>query len=230
MTLLSVRHHLALHTRQCEMIECNVHHMVRNASPTPKRRGRPPGFERDAVVSAAMDAFWSKGFRATTLSDLEEATGVDRSTLYNFFDGKDGLYRSATAAYVNLAEQWLFEPLLVGSDGIADIIEFMDRLDETYRSSANTRGCLIVNGIASGADHEATDRYLRSLQDGLQAALQRAAAAGETDPNKIAQRCQLLSAAIIGINLLDCRTPDNAATLALINSARSEVATWDRPD
>ncbi len=204
--------------------------MVQNTSPTPKQRGRRPGFERDAVVSAAMNAFWSKGFTATTLSDLEAATGVDRSTLYNSFDGKDGLYRSATAAYVNRAEEWLFEPLLTGSNGIADIIEFIDRLDETYRSGTNTRGCLIVNGIASGADPEATDRYLRSLQDGLRAALERAAAAGDTDPNKTAQRCQLLSAAIIGINLLDCRTPDNAATLALINSVRSEVTTWAIPN
>ena len=173
-----------------------------------------------------MNAFWSKGFKATTLSDLEEATGVDRSTLYNFFDGKDGLYRSAAAAYVNDAEQWLFEPLLAGSSGIANITEFLDRLDEMYAASANTRGCLIVNGIASEGDPEATDRYLRYLEDGLQAALERAAAAGDTNPTKTAQRCQLLSAAIIGINLLDCRTTDNAATRTLINGVRSEVTSW----
>ena len=177
-----------------------------------------------------MNAFWSKGFTATTLSDLEQATGVDRSTLYNNFDGKDGLYRSATATYVNHAEHGLFEPLLTGSGGIADIIEFIDRLHKTYRSGTNTRGCLIVNGIASDPDPEATDRYLHSLQDGLRTALERAAVAGQTDPNKTAQRCQLLSAAIIGINLLDCRTPDNTATLALINSIRSEVTTWATPD
>ena len=204
--------------------------MVQNTSPIPKQRGRRPGFERDAVVSAAVDAFWSKGFTATTLSDLEQATGVDRSTLYNSFDGKDGLYRAATAAYVDRFEHELFEPLFAGSDGIADIILFIDRLDNMYRASTNTRGCLIVNGIASGADHEATDRYLHSLKDGLRTALERAAAAGDTDPSKTAQRSQLLSAAIIGINLLDCRTPDNAETLALINSVRSEVTTWATPD
>ena len=208
----------------------NIHHIVHNANPAPKRRGRRPGFERDAVVSAAVDAFWSKGFTATTLTDLEQATGVDRSTLYNSFDGKDGLYRTATAAYVNRFEQELFEPLFSGSDGITDIILFIDRLDNMYRASTDTRGCLIVNGIASGADHEATDRYLHSLQDGLRTALERASAAGETDPTKTFQRCQLLSAAIIGINLLDCRTPDNAATLALIDSVRSEVTTWATPD
>ena len=176
-----------------------------------------------------MRAFWSKGFAATTLSDLEEATGVDRSTLYNSFDGKDGLYRSATAAYVDLVEQELFEPLLSGCDGIADIIEFIDRLSNTFRSGANPRGCLIINGIASGADHQATHRYLHSLQDGLRTALERAAA-GDTDLNKIDQRSHLLAAAIIGITLLNHTTANNAATLTQINSLRSEVATWATPD
>ncbi len=176
-----------------------------------------------------MRAFWSKGFTATTLSDLEEATGVDRSTLYNSFDGKDGLYRSATTAYVDLVEQELFEPLLNGRDGIADIIEFIDRLSNTFRSGANPRGCLIINDIASDADHQATNRYLGSLQHGLRTALERAAADGDTDPNKTDQRCHLLAAAIIGITLLNHTSPNDAATLTQINSLRSEVATWATP-
>ena len=204
--------------------------MVHNASPTPKRRGRRPGFDHEEVVSAAMRAFWSKGFTATTLSDLEQATGVDRSTLYNSFDGKDGLYATATAAYVDLVEQELFEPLLSGRDGIADIIEFIDRLSNTFRSGANPRGCLIINDIASGADHQATDRYLHSLQDGLRTALERAAADGDTDPNKTDQRCHLLAAAIIGITLLNHTTANDATTLTQIDSVRSEVTTWATPD
>lgn len=200
--------------------------MVQNATRTANQRGRRPGFEREAVVTAAMRAFWSKGFTATTLSDLEQATGVDRSTLYNSFDGKVGLYASATAAYVDSAEEELFKPLFAGSRGLADILEFIDRLDTLFRSGSNPRGCLIVNDIASRPDHEATDRYLRGVQDGLRTALERAAAAGETDPDKVPQRYQLLSAAVIGINLLNHRAPDNAATLTLINSARSEVGSW----
>ena len=204
--------------------------MVQNARPTPKRRGRRPGFDRDEVVSAAMRAFWSKGFTATTLSDLEQATGVDRSTLYNSFDGKDGLYATAAGAYVDLVEQELLEPLLSGSDGIADIVKFIDRLGNTFRSGANPRGCLIINDIASGVDHQVTDRYLHSLQHGLRTALERAATDGDTDPNKTDQRCDLLAAAIIGITLLNHTTANAAATLTQISSLRSEVTTWATPD
>jgi AcrR family transcriptional regulator len=72
--------------------------MVQNTSPSSQRLGRRPGFDSEAVVAAAIVAFWAKGFEATTLSDLEAATGVDRSSIYNSFGGKEGLYRSAAAA------------------------------------------------------------------------------------------------------------------------------------
>ena len=91
---------------------------MQNASPEARRRGRPPKFDHDQVVAEAIAAFFQKGFEATTLADLEAVTGVDRSTLYNSFGGKTGLYQSATDTYLSLAEGGLFAPLLVGtSDG-----------------------------------------------------------------------------------------------------------------
>ena len=100
--------------------------MVQNASSTQKRLGRRPAFDREEVVAGAIIAFWAKGFEATTLSDLESATGLDRSSIYNSFGGKDGLYRSAASAYVDGAEDLLFEPLFKGKDGVTDIIEFFE--------------------------------------------------------------------------------------------------------
>ena len=126
--------------------------MVQKANPSQKPRGRRPAFDRATVISEAMRMFWSKGFSSTTLNDLEHATGVDRSTLYNSFDGKDGLYRSAAAAYVDGVEQELFASLFVGTGGIADVVEFIDRLDDVFRSGARPRGCLIINDLASDVD------------------------------------------------------------------------------
>ena len=202
--------------------------MVQNASPTPNRLGRRPGFDSQAVVAAAIVAFWSKGFEATTLSDLEKATGIDRSSIYNSFGGKEGLYRSATAAYVDRAEEVLFRPLHKGTEGVADIVEFLDLLAENLGAGTNPQGCLIVNDMAAGPDRAATDRYLRSLRKGLRAALERASALGEIDPDTVRQREQLVSAAVIGINLVSRSAADNSAALTLIDGVRSEVNSWKR--
>ncbi|MCP4960035.1 MAG: TetR/AcrR family transcriptional regulator, partial [Actinomycetia bacterium] len=88
----------------------NLHNVVQKTA----RRGRPPKFDHNAVVDAAIGAFFRSGFEATTLADLEHATGVDRSTLYNSFGGKQGLYELATTAYLERAETSLFEPLANG--------------------------------------------------------------------------------------------------------------------
>ena len=180
-------------------------------------------------MSAAIGAFWAKGFAATTLSDLEDATGVDRSTLYNSFEGKEGLYRAATAAYLDRADDELFAPLYEGTDGIADVIEFIDRLRDNLRSGANPPGCLIVNDMACATAHEATGRYLRSLEGGLRLALGRASRSGEADAVKADARCQFLCAAVVGINLVSRNGGDNVAALALIDGVRAEVSSWGGP-
>jgi TetR/AcrR family transcriptional repressor of nem operon len=203
--------------------------MVQNASPSSKRLGRRPGFDGDAVVAAAIIAFWAKGFEATTLSDLEAATGVDRSSIYNSFGGKEGLYRSAAAAYVDGAEEVLFEPLHKGAAGIGDLIEFLDRLAANLGAGTNPQGCLIVNDMAATVDHPSTDRYLRRLEDGLSAALERASESGETDAVMNTQRCQLLTAAILGVNITHRNDGSGIRAHNLINGLRSEVNSWALP-
>ena len=175
-----------------------------------------------------MRAFWAKGFAATTLSDLEAETGVDRSTIYNSFGGKSGLYRSAAAAYIDLSEELLFGPLSRGAEGIADIIEFLERLADVLRSDNNPPGCLIVNDMAADRDDEATDRYLACVEGGFRLALERAVDAGEIDRGTDVQRAQFMTAAILGVNIVHRNAADAARAQTLIDSLRAEVESWPR--
>ena len=58
-----------------------------------------PQFDDVAVIAAAVEVFWRKGYAAAAISDLTEATGLSRSSLYQRFHDKDGLFREALAAY-----------------------------------------------------------------------------------------------------------------------------------
>jgi len=58
-----------------------------------------PQFDEDAVIAAALDVFWHHGYAATSIQQLTEATGLSRSSLYQRFQDKDGLFREALVAY-----------------------------------------------------------------------------------------------------------------------------------
>ena len=185
------------------------------------KRGRPPKFDRDAVISAAIAAFFEKGYENTTLGDLETATGVDRSTLYNSFDGKAGLYELATSAYLENAETWLFEPLHHGDRaGYDDLLDFLARLRLGLTSPEAIPGCLIVNDMAARTAPEAAARYRQRVESGLLAALERAADA------EAATRASLLTASVIGVNLVSKVTADPGEIGRSVDAMISTVEGW----
>lgn len=197
---------------------------MQNASPGTRKRGRPPKFNHDEVVAAAIGAFFQKGFEATTLADLETATSVDRSTLYNSFGGKNGLYQSAINTYLSLAEAGLFAPLLVGTDdGYGDILEFLGNLRSGLTAADAIPGCLIVNDMAAGADPGAAARYRSMLEDGLRTALTRV---DELNDEQRSHRAALVASSVIGVNLVSKATGDPNEIGRLIDAMTDLVKGW----
>ncbi|BDA77183.1 TetR family transcriptional regulator [Leptospira kobayashii] len=54
--------------------------------------GRVKCFERTDILDKAIQLFWRKGYADTSLSDLEKATGVNKSGLYSEFKDKDDFF------------------------------------------------------------------------------------------------------------------------------------------
>ena len=55
-------------------------------------RGRPRSFEPAEVLAAASERFRTRGYSATSLDELAEATGLARPSLYAAFGDKRALY------------------------------------------------------------------------------------------------------------------------------------------
>lgn len=61
--------------------------------------GRLKGFNRDDLLDSAIQLFWKKGYADTSLSDLEKATGVNKSGLYSEFKDKDDIFLESLRRY-----------------------------------------------------------------------------------------------------------------------------------
>ena len=49
-----------------------------------------------------MDAFWAKGFEATSMTDLCSCTGLHKGSLYQAFGDKHTLFMNALKHYSDL--------------------------------------------------------------------------------------------------------------------------------
>src|SRR3954470_2591512 len=61
--------------------------------------GRPRSFDEDQVLDQIMFLFWQKGYEATGLVDLEQATGLGRQSLYGAFGDKRAFFLRVVEHY-----------------------------------------------------------------------------------------------------------------------------------
>jgi TetR/AcrR family transcriptional repressor of nem operon len=60
---------------------------------------RPREFDEAEATRRAVAVFWSKGYEAASLADLMAATGLSKSSLYQAFGDKRGLFLAAFESY-----------------------------------------------------------------------------------------------------------------------------------
>src|ERR1700724_62726 len=73
--------------------------------------GRPRAFDVEKALHGAMQVFWRKGYLGTSLSDLTEAMGINRPSLYAAFGNKESLFRKALDHYAKGPSSYLSEAL-----------------------------------------------------------------------------------------------------------------------
>lgn len=204
------------------------------SSSTPAR-GRPLGFDRRHAIAAATAAFWEHGYEATSISMLESATGLARSSLTNTFRTKHDLMLTCLDYYLSLVEQELVTPLHnTATDGVLALHQFFDRLDTLKHSDPGRHGCLVVNSIIDFADtkpdiNQRIVRYQQLLHDGFYAALGRARHASQLVPTTPSDAANVLVALAIAINI--AARADHAGDAASRTTAAAHhlITSWQRP-
>src|ERR1700754_3319014 len=124
---------------------------------------RPREFDEEQVVRAARDRFWDAGYAATSMTDLAEATGLGKTSLYGAFGDKHALFMRIFDEYSTGAVQDARTALDGPDDGAFERLRAY-LLDNAGGSAGNPRGCLLARGTAelAGVDAEVADRARRA--------------------------------------------------------------------
>jgi AcrR family transcriptional regulator len=195
---------------------------------------RTKGYDRDTVLMAARDLFWEQGYHATSIAQLEQSTGLNRSSIYQEFGSKHALFEAALQCYADRVITMLFADLRDDGARLANLIELFERLAAVFRCdhAISTRGCLMVNSTAELAARDDRVRplaasYRDRLRADLASALSRAAAAGEVEGASVAARAHLLASTLMGI-WLTVRI-DRMDAASLCDAVAGEIAGWRTP-
>src|ERR1700733_6195465 len=135
--------------------------------------GRPKNFSREDVLEKAMPVFWKQGFAGTSLQDLEQATGVNKSGLYSEFRDKEDLFLEVLRHYLeSLAKRGFLTKEPLGWRNVATFLK------EGPLKKGERQGCFAVNSMrefailpdeAHGAITESRTLVLHQLAKNIEA-------------------------------------------------------------
>ncbi len=197
---------------------------------------RPREFDADTVLEAAMTTFWRKGYESASVSDLVDATGIGRASLYNAFEDKHGLFEACIGRYAEEHAPLWRGQLANGERGLDDIREFLNAVRGVFIASPEDvpKGCLIMN---TSVERGATDPFVRKVAadyradfgDAFRAALGRAVELGEID-GPIDGRAEVLVLTAMGLFTALRAGADPAELDRLIGGLERLVDSWAKAD
>jgi TetR/AcrR family transcriptional repressor of nem operon len=137
--------------------------------------GRPREFDEEQVLDAAMKAFWSKGYEATSLADLVSVTGLHKGSLYQAFGDKHSLFIQTLNRYlqnVRHHKNQILEKADTPLGGIRAVLHgFIDMSEE---DADCPRGCMAVKSLVEMAPHDSqVQQIMEEHKNGMRASIER---------------------------------------------------------
>jgi len=163
--------------------------------------------ERQALVSAML-VFWEKGYEGTSIQDLEDATGLGRTSIYNAFGNKRQLFNRILECY----KESVMSALFLAMDSAPDIRDGIRRLLhgalDIHFDTDNPGGCLVVLSVLESGQHDAQSsesvaQTIQDLKTGLQQRLKKAKQAGELSADlDVSATATTIASAMTGMMVL----------------------------
>jgi AcrR family transcriptional regulator len=115
--------------------------------------------------------FWSKGYEGASLTDLTEAMGVTRPSLYAAFGNKEALFRKALDLYER--EKLAFMSAALQAPTARGVAEYFLRNALALQTGVGEpRGCLsVISSVACGVEAQSLKAEIMTRRASSEAAL-----------------------------------------------------------
>jgi len=107
--------------------------------------GRPREFDEEKVLAAAANAFWLRGYHATSIDDICEATGLLRGSLYGAYKDKRGIFLAALERYCEARVVRAADSLKAGPPGREVLRQGLLYYIQSVSDLDLARACFITN-------------------------------------------------------------------------------------
>ncbi|ASF17369.1 TetR/AcrR family transcriptional regulator [Shewanella xiamenensis] len=136
--------------------------------------GRPRAFDADDALAKALEVFWRKGFEGTSLTDLTQAMGINKPSLYAAFGNKEQLFLKAIELYEQRPCAF-FYPSLEKETAYQVVESMLYGAASSLVDESHPQGCLIVQGAlaCSEAGQAIKETLITRRRDGEQALCER---------------------------------------------------------
>ena len=168
-----------------------------------KVRGRPREFCVDTALAAALHVFWTLGYEGASMTDLTDAMGITRPSLYAAFGNKEELFRKALDLYEH--DKLAYVGAALEAPTARGVAEHLLQGAIDLQTGTDPKGCLgVISSTACGTEAESIRQEVlarRASSDAaLRARFERAKAEGDF-PEHIAPEAlqNYLSAVLQGL-------------------------------
>jgi TetR/AcrR family transcriptional regulator, transcriptional repressor for nem operon len=186
-------------------------------------------FDRDEVLDRAMTLFWTRGYEATSIQELVEATGVNRGSIYGTFGDKRGTFLAVVDHYLETVGNSLAEELS-DPDPRRAIERMFDSIIRRTSDPRFPRGCLITNSaLECPASGDAIARKITQgigqQESAIYRVLRRAQAEGSLAASRDARALARFFLGVAqGLNVMNKAVADPEM---LKDIARTAMRVWD---
>lgn len=193
---------------------------------------RPKEFDHREVLARATAVFWARGYDATSIEDLVEATGINRGSIYATFGDKEKFFHTVLEHYTEtVADSMLAE--LSDPDPRRAIERMFELIIRRTSNPKLPRGCLITN--TSLACRNRADQISRSIEkcfgkveDAIHAVMRRAQTQGLVTSTREAKAlARFFFCVVQGLNVLNKAAVDSEV---LREMAKVAMRAWQDGD
>ena len=176
---------------------------------------RTKEFDEEQALDAAMNLFWERGYEATSIQELVDATGVQRQSLYDTFGSKHEMFLQSLVRYQILAGHDLSNLKKNHPTGGLPLIRsiFESCASQTF---GDVRGCFAANCASElGGSDEAVAEKVRIGRDGMEEVFKRCLMQANAirkieNSSSVSALAQFLVNAYFGLRLLAKTRPTKA--------------------